>query len=81
MSGVDRLAHWQGRLVLGRLDDLVRAETPRANAETFHAAVHDSLYPLDVSLEPPARHVVRVADVSPERRAFSAYVATIGHGD
>ena len=68
-------------LLLGRLHNLVGTEAPRADAEAFHAAVHDGLYPLDVSLEPPARHVVRVADVSPERRAFAANVATIGHGD
>ena len=55
---------------LGGLDDLVRAQAARADAQALDAAVDHRADALEVRLEPPRRHVVRVADIAADDRAL-----------
>lgn len=63
----------------GGLDDLAGLEATRTHAQAPNAAVHDRANPLEVRFEPPCGDVVRVADISPDDRAFSAKFAAFRH--
>ena len=63
----------------GGLDDLVRSQAARADAEPANAAVHHRADALQVRLEPTGRHVVGVADVAADDGALSADLAAFRH--
>ena len=63
----------------GGLDDLAGLQAARADTQTLDAAVHHRADALEVRLEPPRRHIVRVAHISPDYRAFSAKFAAFCH--
>lgn len=63
----------------GSLDDLARLQATRAHAQALDPAVHQRADTLEVRLEPPCRDVVRVADIPPDDRAFSAKFAAFRH--
>ena len=64
---------------LGGLDDLAGLETARADAQAPDPAVDQRPDALEVGFEPPRRHIVRVADISPDDRALSAEFAAFRH--
>jgi hypothetical protein len=64
----------------GCLDNLAGTEAPGADPEPAHAAVHHGTNALEVRFEPASRHIVRVADISPDDRALPAEFATFCHG-
>ena len=63
----------------GRLDHLAGLQAPRTDAQAADAAVHHRTDPLEVRFEPPGGDVVRVADIPPDNRAFSAKFAAFRH--
>src|SRR6516225_3545863 len=63
----------------GGLDDFVRAEATRADAQALRAAIDDRADRLQVRIEAARRHVVRVADVAAEGRLLPADFASLGH--
>ena len=63
----------------GGLDDLAGLETARADAQAADSAVDQRPDALEVGFEPPRRHIVRVADISPDDRALSAEFAAFRH--
>ena len=63
----------------GCLDNLAGTETPGADAQPAHPAVHHCTNALEVRFEPARRHIVRVADISPDDRALSAEFAAFRH--
>src|SRR5688572_21951986 len=65
---------------LRRLDDLAGTEAARAHAQPLDTAVHERAHPLEVRLEPPGSHVMRVTDVPSDDGTFSADFATFCHG-
>src|SRR5688500_919260 len=62
------------------LDDLARAQAARADAQPLNPAVHERAHALEVRLEPPGRHVMRVTDVPSHDRTLTADFTTFGHG-
>src|SRR5687768_496711 len=64
---------------LGGLDDLARAEAARADAQPLNAAVDERAHPLQVRLEPPRGHVMRVTDVPTHDGTLIADFTTFCH--
>src|SRR6185436_8645843 len=64
---------------LRRLDDFVRSQAARADANALDAAVDQGPHGLQVRLEPPRTDVVRVAVVTSHDRTLSANLATLSH--
>ena len=64
---------------LGRLDDLARLQAARADPQPLDAAVDERAHPLQVRLEPPGCHVMRVADVPSHDRTLIADFTTFCH--
>lgn len=63
----------------GGLDDLAGLETPRAHPQASDSTVDQRPDALKVRFEPSCRHIVRVADISPDDRALSAEFAAFRH--
>ncbi len=63
----------------GGLDDLAGLQAARADTQAADATVHHRAYALKVRFEPTRRHIVRVAHISPDNRAFSAEFAAFRH--
>ena len=58
---------------------LAGAQAAGADAQAADSAVHHRAHALEVRFKPPRRHVVRVADISPDDRALSAEFAAFRH--
>src|SRR5512137_2395182 len=65
---------------LRRLDNLAGAQAPRAHSHPLGAAVDRRAHRLEVRLEPPRGHVVRVADVVARHRTLAADFTPLRHG-
>ncbi len=67
------------RLARPCFDHFAGAEAARADAHAFVAAVDDRLDRLQIRLEPPRAHVVRVAVLPAHNRTLSAKFTSLGH--
>src|SRR5215218_5667369 len=63
----------------GRLDDLARLQAARAYAQALDTAIDHGANALEIGFEPARGHVVRVADIPADNRAFSAEFAAFCH--
>src|SRR6266540_1663474 len=63
----------------GGLDDLVRPEAARADADMLRRAIDERANPLQVRIEATRRDVVRVADVAAKRRLLAADFTFLSH--
>src|SRR5258706_2000271 len=64
---------------LASLDNVVGTQAARADGNAFVAAVDDRLDRLQVRLEPSRAHVVRVAMLPADDRAFPAQFTSLRH--
>src|SRR5436190_16779552 len=63
-----------------RLDDLIRAQAPRAHAEALDPAVDQRPHRLKIRLEPARADVVRVGMLPTDDGSLAANRALLGHG-
>jgi hypothetical protein len=60
-------------------DHFLGSQTPRADADAFDPAVDDRSNCLQIRLEPPRAHIMRVADLPAHHGTFSANLTPLGH--
>jgi hypothetical protein len=65
--------------VSGRLHDLPRPQTARADAQAPYATTNARTNELKIRFEPACAHIVGVAHLSPHHWTLTAHLATFGH--
>ena len=78
-SGLETACFMPIRGLLGGLDDLARAQAARADADALDAAVDHRADRLEIRLEPPRAHVVRVAVLPADDRTLPADFTALRH--
>ena len=63
----------------GGLDDLVRPQAARTDADPLDAAADDRADQLKIGLESPCAHVMRMADLASDYRSLAADFTTFSH--
>src|SRR5204862_794929 len=67
------------RVALRRFRHLAAAQAPRADADALNPAVDNRTHELQVRLEPPRAHVVRVAVLPADHRSLAANLTSLRH--